>query len=198
VGGGLSSKFLRRHAPGIAVRRTASLPLAYARASTSFFTRAPRRGWPGRAPGRDADGNRHPAFSVALCSSLRGALATKQSSFRSMDEKLDCFAEPVIGRRFAPIRWLAMTQPQLICPTGKSANLCPAPFAKIFRFASDPNHSYIHHRLVPLEGRFAVVTNAGRDAVDADSAIDERHEGGRRSRVVLTPRRWCQVGGAIC
>src|SRR6202048_1183872 len=25
------------------------------------------------------------------------------------DEKLDCFAEPVIGRRFAPPRWLAMT-----------------------------------------------------------------------------------------
>jgi hypothetical protein len=23
--------------------------------------------------------------------------------------KLDCFAEPVIGRRFAPTRWLAMT-----------------------------------------------------------------------------------------
>ena len=49
----------------------------------------------------------------------------------------------------------------------------------------------------PTEGRFAVVTNAGRDAVDADSAIDERHEGGRRSRVVLTPRRWCQVRGGI-
>jgi hypothetical protein len=24
-------------------------------------------------------------------------------------KKLDCFAEPVIGRRFAPTRWLAMT-----------------------------------------------------------------------------------------
>jgi hypothetical protein len=23
---------------------------------------------------------------------------------------MDCFAEPVIGRRFAPTRWLAMTQ----------------------------------------------------------------------------------------
>jgi hypothetical protein len=26
-------------------------------------------------------------------------------------------------------------------------------------------------------------------------AIDEQRLGGRRSRVVLTPRRWCQVGG---
>src|ERR1700733_15207019 len=39
--------------------------------------------------------------------SLRGALATKQSS--PIVEPLDCFADPVIGRRFAPTRWLAMT-----------------------------------------------------------------------------------------
>jgi hypothetical protein len=30
--------------------------------------------------------------------------ATKQSSLRFLF--LDCFAEPVIGRRFAPTRWL--------------------------------------------------------------------------------------------
>jgi hypothetical protein len=34
-----------------------------------------------------------------------------------------------------------------------------------------------------------------RDAVDAAAAQDERRCGGRRSRVVLTPRRWCQVPG---
>jgi hypothetical protein len=35
----------------------------------------------------------------------KGALATKQSSFAgAKKEKLDCFAEPVIGRRFAPTR----------------------------------------------------------------------------------------------
>ncbi len=27
----------------------------------------------------------------------------------SSERALDCFAEPVIGRRFAPTRWLAMT-----------------------------------------------------------------------------------------
>jgi hypothetical protein len=32
----------------------------------------------------------------------------KQSSLTA--EPLDCFAEPVIGRRFAPTRWLAMTE----------------------------------------------------------------------------------------
>jgi hypothetical protein len=34
--------------------------------------------------------------------------ATKQSILSLLDE-MDCFAEPVIGRRFAPTRWLAMT-----------------------------------------------------------------------------------------
>ena len=82
---------------------------------------------------------------------------------------------------------------------------CPAPFAKIFPFAADPNQLHIPHRLVPLEGRIAIVTNAGRDAVDARApgalAIagrdeprersagvqDDRRLSGRQSRVVLAP-----------
>jgi hypothetical protein len=52
--------------------------------------------------------------------------------------------------------------------TAPSADLgCPAPFSKIFLFPLDPNHLYVRLRLVPLEGRFAIVTDAGRDAVDA-------------------------------
>jgi hypothetical protein len=47
----------------------------------------------------------------------------------------------------------------------------------------------------PTEGRLAIVTDAGRDAVDADGAGDEQCCCGRRSRVVLTPRRWRQVCG---
>src|SRR6266404_1869146 len=39
----------------------------------------------------------------------------------------------------------------------------------------------------------AHVTNVGRDAVDAGSALDETCCSGRRSRVVLTPRCWRQV-----
>jgi hypothetical protein len=38
-----------------------------------------------------------------------------------------------------------------------------------------------------------VVTNAGRDAVDAVVSRDERRNRGRRSRVVLAPRRWRYV-----
>ena len=51
---------------------------------------------------------------------------------------------------------------------------CPVLFAKIFRFRRCPNHFYIRRRPAPLEGRFAIVTDAGRDAVDADGAFDER------------------------
>jgi len=51
---------------------------------------------------------------------------------------------------------------------------CPAPFAKIFCFAHDPNQFTDSRRPVPQEGRLAIVTNAGRDAVDVGSARDER------------------------
>src|SRR5450755_1116068 len=49
--------------------------------------------------------------------------------------------------------------------------------------------------VIPLlhEGRFAIVTDVGRDAVDAGGALTKALIGGRRSRVVLTPRRWRQV-----
>jgi hypothetical protein len=55
---------------------------------------------------------RRSRFFVIACDKreafAQGSGATKQSilSFRCA---MDCFAEPVIGRRFAPTRWLAMT-----------------------------------------------------------------------------------------
>jgi hypothetical protein len=42
----------------------------------------------------------------------------------------------------------------------------------------------------PNEGRIAIVTNVRWDAVDAKATTDERGCRGRRSRVVLAPRRW--------
>src|SRR3954453_1711556 len=45
------------------------------------------------------------------------------------------------------------------------------------------------------QGALAIVTNAGRDAVDADVLLTNSTGCGRRSRVVLTPRCWRQVGG---
>ena len=50
---------------------------------------------------------------------------------------------------------------------------CPAPFAKIFWFSEQANHFNNPLYPVPLEGRFAIVTDAGRDAVAAGGAKDE-------------------------
>src|SRR5665213_2446129 len=59
----------------------------------------------------------------------------------------------VLGRRFASWR------NQVICPLHLP---CPAPFAKIFWFTSDPNHRLIFGHPVPLaEGRIAIVTDVG-------------------------------------
>ena len=49
--------------------------------------------------------------------------------------------------------------------------LCPALFAKIFRFPRRANHLYKLAPSRPTEGRFAIVTDAGRDAVDADAPL---------------------------
>jgi len=82
---------------------------------------------------------------------------------------------------------------------------CPAPFAKIFFFPPDPNHFTDSLCPVPQRGGSRVVTNAGRDAVDARapgalaiagrdeprersaSVQDDRRLSGRQSRVVLAP-----------
>jgi hypothetical protein len=51
---------------------------------------------------------------------------------------------------------------------------CPAHLRKIILFSIDANQFIESPRPAPLEGRFAIVINAGRDAMDADGAIDER------------------------
>ncbi|HEX3114740.1 MAG TPA: hypothetical protein VHQ48_04640, partial [Bradyrhizobium sp.] len=57
--------------------------------------------------------------------------------------------------------------------TGKSLTACPAPFAKIFLFFRNANQRYIVSCPVPPGGALRNVIDAGRDAVDADSAFDE-------------------------
>jgi hypothetical protein len=95
-------------------------------------------------------------------------------------------------------------------------SLCPAysvvPCDKItrranFRLTRRANHSYKIACLTRQEGRIAIVTNAGWDAVDAaasarrviagraktrervNGAQDERRQSVRQNRVVLTPQR---------
>jgi hypothetical protein len=49
-------------------------------------------------------------------------------------------------------------------------------FAKKIPFRFNPNQIYKLRCLGPTEGRIAIVTDAGRDAVDAGGATDERAE----------------------
>ena len=62
----------------------------------------------------------------------------------------------------------------LICPTmGKSAISLSSPLKKNILVFARPKSPAYNSRPVPPEGRLAIVTDAGRDAVDADSAKDE-------------------------
>jgi hypothetical protein len=54
------------------------------------------------------DETRVPIHAVVRLVVIARSEATKQSIYPSC-RAMDCFAEPVIGRRFAPTRWLAMT-----------------------------------------------------------------------------------------
>jgi hypothetical protein len=72
---------------------------------------------------------------------------------------------------------------------------CPALPEKIFLFRPDPNHRLIRSRPASLEGRIAIVTDVEAGCGGRGWADDERPRRGRPSRVVLTPRRWRQVGG---
>jgi hypothetical protein len=65
-------------------------------------------------------------------------------------------------------------------PTGKSVRTRSPPdcgvsssFCKNISVFPKCKSSYMICHPVPEEGRFAIVTNAGRDAVDADGAFDE-------------------------
>jgi hypothetical protein len=83
------------------------------------------------------------------------------------------------------------------CLTGKSRRLpivrCPASHSKKFRFAPDPNQIHISRCPVPQRGVSRSSRTLRRDAMDASGAFDESAACGRRSRVVLMPRRWHQV-----
>jgi len=61
----------------------------------------------------------------------------------------------------------------LICPSGKSVTCLSSPLCKNIPLRRKPKSAIYRSPSRPIEGRLAIVTDAGRDAVDADSAFDE-------------------------
>jgi hypothetical protein len=61
----------------------------------------------------------------------------------------------------------------LMCPTGKSVTCLSSPFRKNIPLLILPKSNLYPSPSRPTEGRLAIVTDAGRDAVDVGGAKDE-------------------------
>jgi len=68
----------------------------------------------------------------------------------------------------------AGSAPYLICPTGVQVERVSSPIFKNISLPPSGKSLLQPTPFRPTEGRHAIVTAAGRDAVDADSAADER------------------------
>jgi hypothetical protein len=77
--------------------------------------------------------------------------------------------EPVIGPRFARTRWRRAAGSILaaILPDGQISELLSSPICKNISVPALPKSNLYQSRPTPLKGRIAIVTDAGRDAVDA-------------------------------
>jgi hypothetical protein len=82
-------------------------------------------------------------------------------------------------------------------PQANQVGFLSSPVCKNILIFRNPNQVYIDSRPAPPRGAFRDRHERWRrDAVDAVGAKDGRRRRGRRSRVVLTPSRRCQVGGS--
>ena len=72
---------------------------------------------------------------------------------------------------------------------------CPVLRAKTFCFSSSSNRWFVAPSRPRQEGRIAIVTTREAGCGGRVGACDERGLCGRRSRVVLAPLGWRQVGG---
>jgi hypothetical protein len=73
---------------------------------------------------------------------------------------------------------------------------CPAPSEKIFCFSEVQITAIVAAVLSHQEGRWPTSLTRGRMRWTRVALWTKAFSCGRRSRVVLTPRRWCQVGGS--
>jgi hypothetical protein len=124
--------------PGIAVRRTASLSLAYARPSIHFAIAPELQSFPGCCAALSA---RLRASSTrydfaAWCAADRGSIMSPALLWAPALLSSAKNAAPRPGHE-----WNLLSLPCGDLPVGRFVDRgCPAPFAKIFRFSHTPNH----------------------------------------------------------
>ncbi len=95
---------------------------------------------------------------------------------------------------FRPIkRSPAFARAARFAETIQAVSTCPVPPAKIFRFPSDANHLHVPCRPVPQRGGSRSSRTRGGMRWTWVAHLTRARPSGRRSRVVLTPRRWRQV-----
>ena len=153
---------------------------------------------------------RGPIMTIDASTVIARSEATKQSIV-TVALAVDCFASLAMtetsGLRHStdlPVGQISEPSDFLSSLIFKNISLRARPKSNLY-----PSTSH------PTEGRIMIVTNAGRDAVDAAAPAryvrdrragfpcavrvraDERCFRGRRSRVVLTPRRRRQVRGGF-
>jgi hypothetical protein len=103
----------------------------------------------------------------------------------------------VVALENSPSKVAAATNSRCMdCPSGKSVAGLSSPSRKNIPLRDLPKSTLELPPSRSTEGRLAIVTDAGRDAMDARRRERRtRLARGRRSRVVLMPRRWHQVCG---
>src|SRR6202043_323722 len=87
---------------------------------------------------------------------------------------------------------------QLICLTGWSANSLSSGLCKNISLRRSVETVLLIPPSRPERGAFRDRHERGTGCGGRGGVADERHSSGRRSRVVLTPRRWRQVCKTIC
>jgi hypothetical protein len=115
----------------------------------------------------------------ALNSSLRGALATTQSTL--VPSRAGLLRGACHRARIRATRWLAMTWRQEFgsvpspsdLPDGLSAKKPVQSHLRKYFASRVGQITSTTPAVSSLRGALAIVTDAGRDAVDADSALDE-------------------------
>jgi hypothetical protein len=126
-----------------------------------------------------------------LTRSSRAGYSTTSARSTADSQLIRLYRLPLGGFLLAP-----RNDDEVLTPFSTHQLICPSCQCAAHTFACDDGQitGTFPRVFCPHEGRFAIVTKRWpEDAVDATGASDERACRGRRSHVVLTPRRWRQI-----